>query len=173
MGGGLPYHVPNRAEHNIRLDISAAQRVLAAVGDGRLTTPEFVTSDVTFTPEIAVQVDHPIHLALAAEPQPWAQILLAHLARCYATEYPSTIQHDPLALSAALELPFVTSGLSPIALDENGCMTIDDQAGVTVRVSRHADYPAFMSWLNRSIDPAIPATAFADAPSSTSTDQTR
>ncbi|MBW0101509.1 nucleoside hydrolase [Pseudonocardia sp. KRD291] len=161
MGGALNYRHPDRAEHNIRLDVDAAHHVLAAVADGRLARPRLVTSDVTFTPQIGVDADHPIHRTLAAAEEDsdgWASILAAHLDRWYASNYPSTLQHDALTLSAALGLPFVRSAATTVVLDEIGRMS-SDPAGAPVRLSASADYPAFMTWLGTALDPATPAGA--------------
>ncbi|WP_308259013.1 nucleoside hydrolase [Pseudonocardia sp. H11422] len=162
MGGALNYRHPDRAEHNIRLDVPAAHQVLAAVADGRLGVPEFVTSDVTFTPRLAITAEHPIHRALAAPTAPaWASILVAHLDRWYTGWHPATIQHDALTLSAALGLPFVDSAPTAVALDAIGRMTAAPQGGVPMRLSRAANHPAFMAWLGRALDPvtATPAPA--------------
>ncbi|MDN5920539.1 MAG: nucleoside hydrolase [Pseudonocardia sp.] len=162
MGGALNYRHPDRAEHNIRLDVDAARQVLAAVADGRLARPRLVTSDVTFTPQIGVDADHPIHRTLAAAAEEdsggWASILAAHLDHWYASNYPSTLQHDALTLSAALGLPFVRSAATTVVLDEIGRMSTAP-AGAPVRLSASADYPAFMTWLGTALDPATPAGA--------------
>lgn len=103
MGGALRYRDPTRAEHNFRLDPGAARRVLAAVAEPRL-----VTSDITFTDELAIDENAPLYRALAAEhAPPWAVLLRTHLGRWFARFYPSTIQHDPLTLAAAMRLPYV------------------------------------------------------------------
>jgi purine nucleosidase len=166
MGGALAYRHPDRAEHNIRLDVDAAHRVLAAVEQGRLATPRFITSDITFTPELGITAGHPIYQALdqaAVTPAAqWAAILHAHLDRWYATAYPSTLQHDGLTLSAALGLPFVTAAGTPVVLDEIGRMSTAPD-GVRLRLSTKANYPAFMTWFAVALDPATPAAASATA----------
>ncbi|WP_239029110.1 nucleoside hydrolase [Pseudonocardia acidicola] len=160
MGGALNYRHPDRAEHNIRLDVAAAHRVLAAVAAGELRAPEFIASDVTFTPALQVTAEHPIYRALAAPAAPpWASILVAHLDRWYAGWHPATIQHDALTLSAALGLPFVDSAPVAVALDAIGRMSEDPADGVPLRLSRAADHPAFMTWLGRALDPATAAGA--------------
>ncbi|ALL79942.1 nucleoside hydrolase (plasmid) [Pseudonocardia sp. EC080610-09] len=166
MGGAIDYRRPERAEHNIRLDVDAARRVLAAVGDGRLAKPRFVISDVTFTDQIAVHAAHPLHQRLAAGSEPWARLLADHLDRWYAAHHASTLQHDALTLSAALGLPFVRAATTRVAMDEIG-RWIRDEEGTALRLSRSADYPAFMTWLSEALDPAVePAAAPATAAAS-------
>jgi hypothetical protein len=42
-----------------------------------------------------------------------------------------------------------------------------DEAGSALRLSRSADYPAFMAWLSESLDPAtVPAVAAGTAAAS-------
>ncbi|OLM08520.1 nucleoside hydrolase [Pseudonocardia sp. Ae505_Ps2] len=158
MGGAIDYRRPDRAEHNIRLDVDAARRVLTAVGDGRLTKPRFIISDVTFTDQIAVHAAHPLHQRLAAASEPWARLLADHLDRWYAEHHASTLQHDALTLSAALGLPFVRAATTRIAMDEIGRWTRDED-GTALRLSRSADYPAFMIWLADALEPAAEAAA--------------
>lgn len=159
MGGALNYRHPDRAEHNIRLDVPAAHRVLAAVTDGRLPAPELITSDVTFTPQLAIDAEHPIHRALAAPDAPaWARLLVAHLHRWYQSWHPSTIQHDALTLTAALELPFVDATPATVTFDAIGRMTETDR-GAPVWLSRRADYPVFIAWLADALNPAGAAAA--------------
>ncbi|MEU4377628.1 nucleoside hydrolase [Pseudonocardia alni] len=164
MGGAIHYRRPERAEHNIRLDVDAARRVLAAVADGRLAKPRFVLSDTTFTEQIAVHATHPLHRRLAGRAESWAVLLEGHLQRWYRDHHDSTLQHDALTLSAALGLPFVRSATARIVMDDIGRWSIPDTsdaggaAGTGLRVSRSADYPAFMTWLEHALDPATPAT---------------
>lgn len=167
MGGAIHYRRPDRAEHNIRLDVDAARRVLAAVDDGRLAKPRFVISDVTFTDQIAVHATHPLHQRLAGDTtQPWTRMLVDHLDRWYAEHHASTLQHDALTLSAALGLPFVRAATTRVAMDELGRWT-QDEDGTALRLSRSADYPAFMAWLAEALDPAAePAATTATAASS-------
>jgi inosine-uridine nucleoside N-ribohydrolase len=157
MGGALRYRDPSRAEHNIRLDVPSARHVLDAVARGALAAPEFVASEVTFTPRIEITPDTPIYRQLR-DPQapPWARLLAAHLDRWFAGFYPGTMQHDALTLTAALELPFVDSEQLSVEMDEIGRTTEAPPGhGTRVRWSRAAEYEPFMAWLNASLtDPA-------------------
>ncbi|MFC3997083.1 nucleoside hydrolase [Nocardiopsis sediminis] len=165
MGGALRYRDPERAEHNFRLDVPAVHAVFAAVAEGRLPPPEFVTSEVTFVPAIKVTPDHPVTRRLAApDAPPWAHLLHAHLDRWFAGSggfrIPGTLQHDGLTLSAALGLPYVDSTPMPLAVDAIG-RTTESPDGTVVQVSVSARYQAFMTWLETNLDPAaIPSGPF-------------
>jgi inosine-uridine nucleoside N-ribohydrolase len=144
MGGALSYRDPSRAEHNVRLDVEAAHTVLGWPG------MQWVTADVTFTPEIEVTALSPLYQALAAADTPWAPLLGAHLDRWFDRFYPGTRQHDALTLSAALGLPFVESGTVAVALDDIGRMRAAGD-GVPVRMSTGARYEPFMAWLASTV----------------------
>ncbi|MET8623486.1 nucleoside hydrolase [Kitasatospora sp. NPDC004669] len=151
MGGALRYRNPERAEHNVRLDVPAARDVLAAVAVGHLTTPEFIASEVTFTPRIEVTQQSPLYSWLASSDAPrWAGLLAAHLDAWFSRFHPGSMQHDALTLSAALNLPFVDSDDIGIAMDDIGRTTASDD-GVRLRWSFEADYDAFMAWLTRTL----------------------
>jgi pyrimidine-specific ribonucleoside hydrolase len=149
MGGALRYREPARAEHNVRLDPSAAIRVAQTPG----LPLWLVTSDVTFTPHLEITAASPLYATLVAPHAPaWAHTLRAHLDRWFAGFHPGTIQHDALTLSAALHLPFVDFDTTTVAFDEIGRMR-EDPAGTAVALSYSARYPAFMTWLQRQLAP--------------------
>jgi len=151
MGGALRDLEPSGAEHNIHLDPPAARAVLRAVADGALATPEFVSADVTFNPRIAITSDSPLYARFRAPGAPvWAGLLADHLDRWFARFYPDTMQHDALALSAALGLPFVDSGPLPIEIDAIG-RTTHAPGGTVLRWSRSAAYEPFMAWLTDAL----------------------
>ncbi|MGP3975915.1 nucleoside hydrolase [Streptomyces sp. 8N114] len=161
MGGALRYRNPERAEHNVRLDVPAAQAVLAAVAEGRLTTPEFIPSEVTFTPQMEVTANSALYEALnAPNNPPWARILSDHLDRWFRDFHPGSMQHDALTLSAALDLPFVDSELMPITMDRIGRTTAAEHGeGAVLRWSTSAAYVPFMSWLTEALNPSKAGTA--------------
>ncbi|MDE1674757.1 nucleoside hydrolase [Nocardia gipuzkoensis] len=143
MGGAITYPDPARAEHNFRLDPDAARFVVATVAELTL-----VPSDVTFTEEIAIHADTGLYRCLAAADAPaWAALLADHLDRWFSSFYPSSKQHDPLALTVALELPFVELTRPAIALDADGCVSVEP-GGHPTWVATAADYPAFRRWLS-------------------------
>ena len=158
MGAAINYRSPQRAEHNVRLDVDAARVVLDAAQAGRLAGLELVISDVTFTDQIAIGADHPLCRRFDEDPAPWAQMLAVSLHRWFAHPrgYDHSMQHDALTLSAALELPFVESSPAQVAFDPIGRLveTAPRASGAgsgAVWVSRRADYPAFMGWLERTL----------------------
>lgn len=157
MGGALRYRDPERAEHNFRLDAPAVHAVFSAVAEGSLAPPEFITSEVTFTPQTEVSAHHPIyHQFATARSVAWAELLTAHLDRWFARFHAESKQHDALTLSAALELPFVDSAYMPLVVDEIGrTISSSDAEGVTVRVSTEAHYEGFMGWLRAKLDPVV------------------
>ncbi|MEU9126110.1 hypothetical protein AB0C96_40950 [Streptomyces sp. NPDC048506] len=148
MGGALRYRKPDSAEHNIRLDVPAAQSVLKAVADGRLSAPEFIASEVTFTPRMEVTADSPLYAGLhAPQASEWAQLLASHLDRWFERFYPGSMQHDALTLSAALELPYVDSDAIRIEMDDIGrTREAGPDRGVALRWSVGAEYEPFMQW---------------------------
>ncbi|WP_064742994.1 nucleoside hydrolase [Pseudonocardia spinosispora] len=146
MGGALNYRDPTRAEHNFRLDPDAARQAMTTVFE-----PQLVTSDVTFTEELAIDADSPLYRALAApDAPPWAVLLRTHLDRWFDRFHRSTIQHDALTLSAAMELPFVGLTRTLISLDTDA-RTRADPDGTIVWMSARASYTAFLNWLTTTI----------------------
>lgn len=150
MGFAINYRDPDRAEHNVRLDVDAARTVLEHAEE--LTDLDLVLSDITFTPELELGPDHRIAQAIAAGETPWARTMHSHLTGWFDNFYPSTIQHDALALSVALALPFVRQGLVRAEIDEIGRLSktgTDD--GYPVFVSYEAYYEAFWQWLEKQL----------------------
>ncbi|MCX4095432.1 nucleoside hydrolase [Nocardia sp. alder85J] len=147
MGGAIAYRDPTRAEHNFRLDPAAACSVVE-----RAAQLFLLLSDTTFTPEIEIGPDHELYKRLGAiDAPPWARTLGIHLDRWFERFYPGSRQHDPLALTAALQLPFVDFARRPVALGDDARMRLDAD-GRVVRVSTRADYAAFRTWLAQRLE---------------------
>ena len=150
MGGALAYRDPQRAEHNVRLDTEAARHVLSRAGD--FERFRLVTSDVTFSRSNELTAESPVvRELLRTGASRWAQLLAANLRCWFEHRYPATMQHDALALSVALELPFVTFELAPVEMAADGRMrrTI---AGPQRFLSLAADYASFHRWLRSVLD---------------------
>jgi inosine-uridine nucleoside N-ribohydrolase len=148
MGGAIDYRDPTRAEHNFRLDPAAARYVLDTAADLLL-----VLSDTTFTDEIAIHAGTAIYKTLADPGAPgWAALLTAHLDRWFTRFHPRSMQHDPLTLTAALQLPFVDFTRRCVALAPDARMTLDPD-GRPAWITTRADYPAFRTWLARQLTP--------------------
>ncbi|WP_112265158.1 nucleoside hydrolase [Lentzea terrae] len=146
MGGALNHRDPERAEHNFRLDPAAANTLLTK---GKL--PKLVLSDTTFTPAIEITKDSDVWQKLSAPEAPaWAKLVTSHMAQWFDRFHAGTIQHDVLALTAALQLPFVALRRERVVLDDIGRMTTAPD-GNLVRLSIKADYPAFRAWLGRRL----------------------
>lgn len=147
MGGALAYRDPTRAEHNARLDPPAAITVLTGM---RALT--LVPSDVTFTEAIQVSADSPIARGLAGPAAPgWARLLSRHLDRWFERFHPATMQHDGLALAAALGHPALDYADITVTIAADGRMTATSQ-GTCLHMATRADYGGFMWWLGRQLD---------------------
>ena len=141
MGGAIKYRDPSRAEHNFRVDHSAAEHILSTV-----KLPTLVVSDVTFTPALEITTESPLYQRWASAGAPaWATVLKEHSDRWMA-RYPGSMQHDALTLAAALLWPGIRFAREHVVLDEIGRMSRADH-GTEVRMSIEADYPEFMTWL--------------------------
>ncbi|MGY2011942.1 nucleoside hydrolase [Nocardia gipuzkoensis] len=146
MGGAINYRDPDRAEHNFRLDPDAAHHVVTHAHDLLL-----VTSDITFTDEIAIAPHTNLYQHLSADHAPdWARLLHTHLDRWFENFYPASMQHDPLALTAALQLPFIDFTRKPITLAPDARMSLRPD-GIPTWITTQADYPAFQYWLTTQL----------------------
>ncbi|MFF0609163.1 nucleoside hydrolase [Nocardia tengchongensis] len=138
MGGGLNYRHADRAEHNIRLDVAAARKVLHA---GLRTW--IVPSDVTFHPSNEI-TSGSAEYELLAESGPAGQLICSHLDQWFANFYPGTMQHDAMALAQAVGRSFLRTSRVGVELDEIGRMTPGE---CQVSLTRSVDYQVFRSWL--------------------------
>ncbi|MFI6044243.1 nucleoside hydrolase [Nocardia sp. NPDC051321] len=146
MGGAIDHPDPARVEHNFRLDPDAARHVVATAQ--RLL---LVTAEVTFRAETAVTADSELVQYLTAPHAPaWAALLGTHLERWFTDMHPASMQHDPLALSAALQLPFVDFTRATITVDSDARIRPDTDGHPTWLTTR-ADYPAFWAWLTKQL----------------------
>lgn len=158
MGAAIDYRRPDRAEHNVRLDVPAAHTVFAAAARGELADVELVISDVTFTPALEIVPDderHRMITARAAAGEEWAEVVALCLRRWFDDPrgHLGSMQHDALTLSAALDSPFVRSAPKWVALDEIGRMReVGPGEGARLRLAHSVDYAAFWGWLDRALD---------------------
>jgi len=149
MGGAIAYRDPDRAEHNIRLDVEAARRVLRTFPNLHL-----VTSEVTFTPELEVTLQSPIYRSWCRPGAPrWAQLLRAHIDLWVKTTgHKGSMAHDPLTLGVALGEPLAKFDRDFISLDEIGRMA-QDARGSEIYYTHSADYAAAREWLFAQLNP--------------------
>ena len=121
--------------------------------------PWLVLSDVTFRHEMELTALSTVYRRLSEADAPaWAATVVAHMDRWFERFYSGTMQHDALALTAALQLPFVSFDLDRVGVDEMGRLRLDE-AGSPAFLSRSADYEAFMRWLSLWLDPATTPVA--------------
>ncbi|MGN2638304.1 nucleoside hydrolase [Nocardia takedensis] len=163
MGGAINYRDPDRAEHNFRLDPEAAHTVLAT--EMELT---LVLSDVTFREEMAIDAHSDLYRLLSQETAPpWAHLLTALFDRWFTRRYPSSKQHDPFALTVAMELPFATLGRPRLRLAPDARVSVDP-TGRPTWVTTAADYPVFGRWLADQLTTS-PTTSASDQPDASPT----
>ncbi|MFD3427394.1 nucleoside hydrolase [Nocardia fluminea] len=146
-GGAINYRDPARASHNFRLDPDAA---ITVVNDA--TRLQLVISDVTTNEAVAIRPGDDFYLRLTTpQAPPWAAVLRQHLDHWFDTFHPFSHQHDPLTLSAALRLPFVTFTRQRRFRIEADARMFLDPAGHTAWIATRADYPAFLTWLGKQL----------------------
>jgi pyrimidine-specific ribonucleoside hydrolase len=133
---------------NFRLDPRAAQRVLATARYLRL-----VGFGTAFRRAAEVTVTSPVFTSLAsvAEP-PWAEVLAAHFRQFFARYHPAVVPASPLALSAALGLPFTSFAPVPVTVSATGRIA-ERRAGGDVLLSGDSDDLAFTRWLQARLRP--------------------
>lgn len=152
MGGGLSslYRDPSRASHNPRMDIESALRVWTAP-DLDLS---LVTSDITFTSETEITRGSEVYQLLASDNAPkWARLVAAGYDRWFSRRDGSKAA-DPLAVTAAAGLPFVTFETLRVAIGPDARMSLDPN-GIALRMSTDANYPAFRGWTTMVVRHAL------------------
>ncbi|WP_202868528.1 nucleoside hydrolase [Kribbella sindirgiensis] len=147
MGGAINYRDPSRAEHNFRADPDAVIEILPTLE--RWGPPTFVLSDVTFNPAIEITAKSPLYRRWAApDARPWERVLREQFDR-WTAKYPA-LQHDALALAAAMLWPGVRFVREHVVLDDVARMSLNAD-GAEIKMSISADYSAFMSWLETAL----------------------
>ena len=150
----------NRADpalppRNFRLDPGAARQVLSAARYLRL-----VGFDAVGRPGCEITAATPVFRELAGPAQggtgapvpPWAGLLASHCRQFFARYHPAVLPADPLALSAALRLPFTPFAWTVLTADAAGRIS-ECRGGRAVLLSQDIDYPAFARWLQARLDP--------------------
>ncbi len=79
-----------------------------------------------------------------------ARLLTAHFDRWADRVHPASLQHDVLALAAALGWPGITFGRERVAIDGQARMRRDPH-GIELTVSVRVGYGAFMGWLETGL----------------------
>ena len=146
----------NRADpalppRNFRLDPGAARQVLSAARYLRL-----VGFDAVGRPGCEITAATPVFRELAgaagAPVPPWAVLIASHCRQFFARYHPAVLPADPLALSAALRLPFTPFAWTVLTADAAGRIS-ERRGGRAVLLSQDIDYPAFARWLQARLDP--------------------
>ncbi len=153
MGGGFAhlYRRPDRASHNLRMDPASARTVLTAPD----LDVALVTSDVTFTPETAIDADSEVYQLLAAANAPkWAKLVAAGYDRWFAGERSASMAADPLTVTAAAGMGFVEFATHHVTVAPDARM-YDNPDGVALSMSVAADYAAFRAWVTTVVQHAL------------------
>ena len=144
IGGRDPL---SQARPNFRLGPEAAATMLRSTAE-----PHLVISDVTFRPQIEISADTPLYRSLADDTAcGWKALVRANFDRWFAAFHPTSMLHDPLTLSASLQLPYVDFSLERVAVRPDGRMHRAGE-GRPAFVSRSADYDAFMRWVQAGLE---------------------
>ncbi len=155
----------NRGDHalpprNFRLDPRAARQVLSAARYLRL-----VGFDAAGRPGCEITAATPVFRELAgaagaagvagvagAPVPPWAGLLTSHCCQFFARYHPAVLPAAPLALAAALRLPFTPFAWAVLTADAAGRIS-ERRGGRAVLLTQDIDYPAFARWLQARLDP--------------------
>ncbi len=142
---------PALPPRNFRLDPGAARQVLSAARYLRL-----VGFDAAGRPGCEITAATPVFRELAgaagAPLPPWAGLLASHCRQFFARYHPAVLPADPLALAAALRLPFTPFAWAVLTADAAGRIR-ERRGGRAVLLSQDIDYPAFARWLQARLDP--------------------
>ena len=144
------YRDTSRASHNARLDPAAAGLAVRAA-----FAPRLVLSDWTDSEEIAVTPGSELFRLVSRPDVPeWARWIAISFQRWFQRGRASSKMHDPLTLSAALGLGFVSFDEIRVRIAADARM-YRDRRGRLVQVATGVDYAGFMDWLIATIDSGI------------------
>lgn len=146
MGGWLDrYRDITRASHNFRTDPASAGLALRALHAPRLVLSDYTNSDIIqITPKWAL-----LRRLEAPTAPAWARLLAAHFEAWFERR-PGSWMHDPLTLSAALGLPFVTFRPERIRIARDARI-YRDPTGRPMEVSCAVDCDGFLDWLHEGV----------------------
>jgi inosine-uridine nucleoside N-ribohydrolase len=135
MGGSLQ-KVFGAPEHNVRLDVSAAQTVTGAA------TSRWVLADQTAREEISFTQSSELFKELSAVNHPAAKLVVENAERFFNTMYPKSYFHDPLTASAVWA-QFVEFVKKKVIISETGEVELNSR-GHTQYISNQVDYASFL-----------------------------
>lgn len=142
MGGWL--RETPRPEHNLRLDPGAASKVM-----GRCASFTLVPADITMSGRNRLDEDHSLLGWLRDHHSKWASIVHDNFAWWFGSRYPSSYQHDTLALAIATGLPATIEAMR-LYIDPEGLVQTSSRlphVGVVVDV----DWDLLWSWVNQRL----------------------
>ncbi|MET7774088.1 nucleoside hydrolase [Nocardia sp. NPDC005366] len=147
MGGWLrTYRDLTRASHNFRIDAISAGLALRTAHRPRLVMSEHTNHDAIRVTDQWALIDD---LAADSAPQ-WARMLGIHFQRWFAFKDGGCWLHDPLTLSAALGLPFVSFAEESVRIGEDARLYADPY-GRAMKVSASVDYAGFLDWVHEAL----------------------
>ena len=121
MAGSLD---PSRkkAEHNVRIDIPAAKRVIAS-----RIKQYLVMADTTLNPKFEVSNQHPLYNFCRQHSNAGIRAIAKNIDQINGAIGYWTFMHDPLTVSAALGHNFVDFYQANVAINDQGLMKLDDR----------------------------------------------
>jgi pyrimidine-specific ribonucleoside hydrolase len=136
---------------NFRLDPGAARQVLTAAPHLRLVSFALPTGQQAQVTAASPTVRRLADAVPAWAGHSWETPLAAHCGQFFARYHPAVFPAGPLALAAALRLPFTSFRSARVTVDETGAM--GTSSGSDVLISQDVDYRALGEWLRARLRP--------------------
>jgi inosine-uridine nucleoside N-ribohydrolase len=136
---------------NFRLDPVAARQVLAAAPHLRLVSFALPAGRQVQLTAASPAVRRLAGTVPARAGHSWETLLAAHIGQFFTRYHPAVFPAAPLALAAALRLPFTSFGLARVTVSETGAMGTGP--GGDVLISQDVDYRALGEWLRARLRP--------------------
>ena len=136
---------------NFRLDPVAARQVLAAAPHLRLVSFALPAGRQVQLTAASPAVRRLAGTVPARAGHSWETLLAAHIGQFFTRYHPAVFPAAPLALAAALRLPFTSFGLARVTVSETGGMGTGP--GGNVLISQDVDYRALGEWLRARLRP--------------------
>jgi hypothetical protein len=139
------------APRNFRLDPAAARQVLAAAPHLRLVSFALPAGRQVELTAASPTVRRLADAVPAGAGHSWETLLAAHLGQFFTRYHPAVFPAGPLALAAALRLPFTSFGPARVTVSETGAMGTSTDGNVLI--SQNVDYRALGEWLRARLHP--------------------
>ena len=139
------------APRNFRLDPAAARRVLAAAPHLRLVSFALPAGRQAQLTAASPAVRRLAGTVPAWAGHSWETLLAAHCGQFFTRYHPAVFPAGPLALAAALRLPFTSFRPARVTVGETGAMGTGP--GGDVLISQDVDYRALGEWLRARLQP--------------------